>query len=751
MNTAERLDNAVRYVIIALLFALPFFFIPVAWISVVQAKIVLAALLLSIASILWLLARLLDGTVLIPSTLLLWSACIVPLVYAVSAGIHGFTPTSLLGNGTDTDTLAFVSLCFSSLVLAASVFAGSGEKIVIAIRALMAGTIVLAVLKLVQLIVPALSISVLAGMTGNAFGGWHDFAILIGIGFFLGMTLPANSRYLAYFNYAIAALCGLLLIIANYFDVWIITIAALFIHILVRGYRAHALRSAIFWRKQIVLLVSALVGLFFAFFGSYIVNILPSQIQVVQTEVRPSWQGTLAISQQSLTSPKTFILGTGPNTFTRTWGLYKPADVNTTPFWNMDFHAGVTSIATSFITVGILGLLGWLFLAGTSVWVALRLWILQNEAHSYPIMLSFSIAVMSLLAHHMSGIPGPTISVIFFLSLGLLVALLVGTSLKETLGRSRGNWKSILMFGGYTLLSVVLLLAGSALLRVNAAEILINKGIVVYRATGDSEAASSLIQKSLSIYSKNDRAHRSAVGLGLLSLQKIATQNGDAEAQKAQLEATLKATIQHGLDDVALSGGDYQSWLSLASFYAELAGSKIPGAYENAKGAFEKAREQNPTSPLPYVNLAQLELTQNNVDGALQYLAQATALKNDLALAYYIASQIYVSQKDMKSALQASALAARYAPSDSLAWYNFGTISYVEGNYSDAAQALQRALAIDPQYANAMYVYALSLYHLGDSANAIAVLEALAKLDPSQQVVAQAIANLKAGKPPVAE
>ena len=240
--------------------------------------------------------------------------------------------------------------------------------------------------------------------------------------------------------------------------------------------------------------------------------------------------------------------------------------------------------------------------------------------------------------------------------------------------------------------------------------------------------------------------------LGLVQLQQlIAKGDPEDEAVRAQLQTTLQETIQHGLDAVAINGDDYQNWLEVAGLYQQLAGVKVAGAYENARAAYERARQENPSSPVPLFQLAQLEIIENHPDLALQNLAAAVQLKQDFAAAYYVASQIYASQNNLKDALSTAALAAQYASNDPLAWFNAGSIAYAAKDFQNAAAALERALTLEPNYANAAYVLGLTYAELGRTADSIKIFEALNTIDPNQPVVQQALANLRAGRLPVAQ
>jgi len=190
-------------------------------------------------------------------------------------------------------------------------------------------------------------------------------------------------------------------------------------------------------------------------------------------------------------------------------------------------------------------------------------------------------------------------------------------------------------------------------------------------------------------------------------------------------------------------------YIELAALYGQLAGANIEGAYDNARNAYSRAQIENPNNPFPYLQLAQLELLQNKTDAALQYLASAVELKPDFAAAYYLASQIYALNSDFQNAIPAATSAVQSASDDPLGWYNLGTIYYASGDYGGASAALEQALLRQPQYSNAMYVLALTYYKLDRTQDAIKIFEDLNKLNPNQEIVLQALLNLRRGEAPV--
>src|SRR3989344_3149056 len=760
MRSPGMFDKIAQWSMLLLISLLPVFFVPLLWITLVQAKVILIVLLLLVAAVAWVAARFVEGSVRVPASLLLLCGVLIPLAYAFSAAFSGVAQISLVGSGVEQDTLAFASILFAALALSALIFSEGERSAVEVLGSISLGAFLLLALEVVHFAMPSLSLGgVIASQTGNAFGNWHEFAIILGFFTLLGLavrTTAAAAGVWKYLFYAISFVSLGFLLVANFFDVWAVLSVTAAIALLVElsATRARSGRIAFSLGMHGVWVAVIALAIFSMMFGSYINNVLPTRIKVSHTEVRPSWQGTMGIGGAALTQPATLFFGSGPNTFAREWGLYKPASVNQTIFWNADFNAGVGSIPTSFVTTGIVGTLAWIMFLAALLWTAARA--LIRRAHD--VSDTLYVAALGLTSAYLAVflvlyVPGPALSVSVFLAAGLLVAFArhagIGRPLFVSLGaggaRSIGHASLLIVFG------IVIIAAPLGIARVLASEVILNRGIVVFNRTQDTAATSVLIKQALRVNPSSARAHRLAVQLGLIQLQQmLAEVDTQDEAARTQLQVTLEATIQHGLAAVAINANDYQNWLELAGLYQQLAGVKVEGAYENARAAYQRARLENPSSPVPLFQLAQIELLAGNKEAALQNLAAAAQLKPDFAAAYYVASQIYASTNDLKNALAAAALATQYAPQDPLVWYNAGAIAYAAKDYPNAIVALEQALTLQSNYANAAYVLGLAYYDAGRAADSLKVFEALGALDPDQQVVKDAIKNLRAGKSPTA-
>lgn len=757
-NSTSKLDRIAQWCMVLLIGLLPIFFIPITWITTVQAKSSLIAVILVIATLVWTIARFKEGSIKLPSSLVLAAGLLMPLVYALSVMVSGVGQLSLVGTGVEQDTLAFVFILYAALVLSALIFSNAPRAGVKAIRSLFVGGFLLVVLEIVHFAFPGLNLgAVLAGQTGNAFGNWNEFAILLGLFIVLGTALRNTEAARGMWRYlfdAVSLISVFFLIIANFFDVWTAVGIAGLVAILVQHFasRAQPGNSAPQLGPKRVWIALVVLALFSMLFGSFVTNVLPARIRVANIEARPSLQGTIAIGQQSLTEPSSLFFGAGPNTFSREWGLYKPASINQSDYWNTNFTSGVGTIPTSFVTTGIFGIIAWILFALALILAAVRALVRHGKGAGNLYATSFGIASAFLLSFYLLYVPGPALSTVVFLSIGLLVAFSAQAGLTGTHTVTlRGNgWKGTAAIAGLVFFGIVTVLACVGISRVLVAEMILNRGVVTYNETQDTEAASRFVSSSLSVFPSNARAHRVGIQLGLAQLQQlIAKADPKDEAARTKLQEVLKQTIQHGLDAVAINGTDYQNWLELAGLYQQLAGVKVEGAFENARAAYERARKENPLSPLPLLQLAQLELIAENTDVALQDLAAAVELKPDLAAAYYMASQIYASKEDYKNAIPAATRAAQYGRNDPLGWYNLGAISYAGADYATAAAAEEQALTQNPQYANAMYILGLSYYELKRPDDSLKVFEALNQLSPDQKVVTDIIANLKDGKAPI--
>ena len=737
---------------------LPVFVVPVVWVSVVQAKFIIIALLALLAILSWLLARMIEGFVRIPRNAILFAGALLPVAYGLSALVTGGAWTSLVGTAVAQDTVVVVTIWFLLLVIVTFVSSQRPRSILHIVRAFLVGSLVLIVFQALRLAFPTpLSLGgFLSGNSSNIFGTWHDLGILSGALFFMMFSLwrtPVAST--VYWKIILAFLgvgSAVLLVIINTADVWYVLAGLLLVftahHVSFYWRAGFSLGSAIMrsgaWIVLTVVVASA------SYWNPIVYAKLPPSLQIAQLEVRPSWQGTYMIGQKAFSSPKVLIFGTGPNTFTRSWALFKPTGMNQTDFWNVDFNSGVGFIPTTFVTTGFVGVVAWAAVLLALLWGVLRFLWGKSEPSTRSVLAVMLGASAYIATFQIMYVPGVALSALLFLFLGMVVAL---QSVEETRSEVVLGLRAIGAAGVARIIVLVVVVglisfAPITALRATTSDLLVQRAGSVYATTKNLQEPLKMVRQAISVFPQNDVAQRAAVEIGLLQINDlINSKTGDEATIKKQLQDELQKTIAHGLSAISIDATDYQNWLELAFLYQNLVGVGIEGAYENAMKAYEKAIIENPTNPLPHVRIAQLAIGKGDLDLALTHLSEAIALKPNFGAAYFLRSQVEAQQGTLPQGIEDAAIASQLATEDPLAWYNLGTILYSAGSYDLVVQALEKAVSLQNNYADAIFILGLSYDKVGRHEDALAAMQAVAQLNPNDTAVAQALMNLKAGKP----
>ena len=731
-----------------LLFVLtPFFILPLAWVSVAQSKLLLAVILSITGFLAWVGMSLGASKLRIPKSPLLIAASIIPLAYVLSSLGTGPTWVSFFGDGRGYDTVVGFIVWYIALFLVAQMLSETRERVKQTFRLLVIAGAVVVFAQLIHLVWPTFTLGdVLSNTTSSVVGSWHDLGIFLGLTTFVSLALLRTRAAEGYWYLGLIALAitsFLILIIIGYADIWIgLSGASLFYAFLF--YRASAADSSTSHRGSImgwILLAGIAIGMYFG--GVTIRTYLPTSFQITQFEVRPSWSGTLSIGREVFAEPAHVFLGSGPSTFSREWEHYKPLSVNTTEFWNTDFYYGVGFIPTSLITTGVLGLLAWGAVGGALLWGLWRF--VRRFSTSDMLRAALFGSALYLTLFHLLYVPGPGLSLLTFLLFGALVAeeLSRGDVSEFVVSLSRDSWGGKIAIFVLTLFSIVLFFVTVQFARAIISDTLLNRAVFLYGASGDVSAALRSVSRAIAVLPRNDRAHRGGVELGILELARMAASGDSSEKARVQLQATLNATITHGLAAVSIESGDYQNWLTLARLYGELSGVGVEGAEKNARDAYAAARKSNPVSPLPDLGEAQLDLAKGGDAAARKNLEAALLLKPNLASTLYLLSQVEARSGNLDKALEYAVRVTQVAAADSLGWYNLGTILYVQGRFDLAAQAFGNAVGIQNNYANALFLLGLSYDKLGRTDEALRALKAVSQLNPDHAGLKETIKEIE--------
>jgi tetratricopeptide (TPR) repeat protein len=721
--------------------------IPTSWFPFQLAKVAVFAAFLLVAIILFFAGK---GAEKLsrPGLYAALAVALLPLAYLLSTCFSIDRAIALTGYSIETDTVVFTALCALAFFVS-FLFFKSLRSVRLLLGVLFAALILAALFQWVAIVfgTHAIPIQALSDRSVNLIGKWNDLGLMVGL---LGVLLMVWVELLplSLLRRIVAGIFGagllvLLGVIQFTLVWWMILGFAIAIGFL-------RLFSSATWKHNIPFFAgaAAVVSILFLLFGTTLNAGLTTVFPVTSLEVRPAYSTTMQIvSAARGGSLLHTALGTGPGTFGEEWLANKPAEVNQTDFWNMDFNVGFSIILTALLSVGLLGVLAWF------VPLVLVLAALARTTRVADLNLQERIAAVSLGAGSLF-LWGAIIFYVPSQNIILLAFALSGAawSYLWSLGREHESAAptGIKKFVPIGIAIIVLLVAVGAsviIVRRTIAEGFTQQGTAVL-GNGDADGALADAARAESI-EKNADDLRLAVQAGSAKLQQIASVSGTpTDAMKTQFQTVLQQTIANGQASITLTKNDYRAYLALAQVYDFLASLKITGAYESAQVAYGDAVALNPSDPEIWLALARLESAQGNQQLTNKFLTQALTLKSNYTDAILLVVQLDVANKDIKGATQAAQIAAQTAPGVGSIWFELGLLYYSANDTADAIPALEKAIALIPNYANAQYFLGLSYYAQNRPADAIAEFQSLAASNPGNTEVSGILANMQAGKPP---
>ncbi len=747
--SADRMAYLILFATIALLpiFSLPFFNL-----TAEMSKGFLLSIGVLSSFIFWIAGRLIEGKLSIPKSLISISGVVLAAVMSVASFFSGSISESFWGKGFELSTASIIVVC-SLLLFLSSILFQDKKRIEQLVIAVFGGFVIAFLFQLAHFFLPLASIfhGYFAAPTSNLVGKWNDFAIFSGLvailSLFLLETTPLDKRK----RIALWCLLGgslFMMLVINFLSVWIffgLASLALFAYLI--SSKKQSLKTDLAAAKSFPLLPLILIICTTIFilgngiFGSF----LPAKLNVLRLEVRPSLMTTIGIIKHSLAQHP--IFGFGPNRFTNAWLLFKPAEVNLSPFWNTGFNAGSGLIPSFFVMSGFAGIFAWLFFLGTIVWqfVRMRIFPAKNEDRNELLGSFLSVAFLWMMS--VVYVPNIALFALAFASTGVLIAMLVQR-------KSISAW-TYSLYGDKvkSFLSVLvmssLLLGAIAFAYMHAKQLFAN--IYFSRAVSavnDSsfDNAERLLLRSISI-AANDTQYNLLSGVYVSKANELLSQkNVSIEAVKPDIQALFGSALQSNLSAIDYDKSNYLNLLSLGFFYRTVLPLGFPGAYDNAKIVYEKALALNPAAPQIYISLADLAVSNKDISGAREYINKALQLKPDYTDAYFILAKIAQDDGDSIRAISELERATAVGPTNFNAFFNIGILKYGIKEYSGAIVAFERAVLIDPANLNGHYFLGLAYDAGSRTKDALGQFELLLTQDPENQQLKEIIANIKSGK-----
>ncbi|OGC79530.1 hypothetical protein A2852_02870 [Candidatus Adlerbacteria bacterium RIFCSPHIGHO2_01_FULL_54_23] len=728
--------------------------VPLVWFPFALGKTALFALAMLAAAILFVSG---GGTAALSRSRGFYIAlfvCLIPLAYLLSTAYSVNPAVAFLGQGVEVDTILFTLLAFLAFILSFALFR-TLRTVRILLATLTTALVVAAAFQSANIFIPSMPLQSFADQSANLIGKWNDLGILLGLLFLLLLSrleLMSTPRIGARLLWAgLSVLTVVLLGFVNFALVWWFILAGSVVIAATsllerRGTEASLRSNGVPWFAA----AGAALSIAFLIYGGAVNAALTSFFPVSSLEVRPSYIATLEIVSTARDGKiKPLLIGTGPSTFLQNWLLHKPAEVNQSVFWNLDFLVGFSTLTTALLTVGVIGVLAWLVpisLVLLAAARALRQKFLTREdiGEATSIVLSSSFLFAVLLLY----VPSPNIVLAAFISAGAAFGFLWRQ------GRPREEAANT----GFNRLAAaavaVLLVALSIVPAIFGAKRLASNAFIAYGqaalAQGDEDSALAASARA-AIFEETGDSLMLKTGAGMEKLVSIAATVGEpTDDVRRQFTSLVQESIAAGQRAHDQNPADYRPDVALGKIYDFLAGLRVQGAEDSARAAYDAAAERNPTNPQIPLLRAVFEARAGNMQQAQVFVSQALTQKSNYTDAMLFVVQTAAASNDMPTATRAAQAAAQTAPGVPSIWFQLGLLYYSQGMMSESITSLRQAISLAPDYANAKYFLGLALAAEGQNEEALNLFADLQKGNPDNEEVLSIINNLQQGNEPFA-
>lgn len=757
LTKEDVLDRIVLWIALALVFLLPVFFIPIGNLSVFFSKSFLLSISALAMALLWLIACIKKGEFQIPRTWLFVVGAGILAIFLISAFLSPALRASLIGVGSEIGTFFSLTTLFFLLFFSSLLFQ-SKKRMLLLYTALAGSFLAVALFQIVRLFGgPTIaSFGFFNSTTSNLIGRWNELAIFFGMAIvwaFVSLGMFSSHKRLRWFLYCLLIVSLFFVTLINFTPVWVVLGGfALLMFVYSFSFRKDLGHFSGENQGLIPTISLILLGLSIAalFSTATIGNFVSSKFHIEHFEARPTLETTFAIFRQTINDHPVF--GVGPNRFTNQWLLLKPDGVNTSPFWNVDFAFGISTIATFAVTSGIAGLLAWAIFLMWILSIGLRTFFaFANDRLAHYLVVSSFLLSLYLWIFTLIYVPSNALVGLTFLITGAWIGLLtsLGVYKQFYFSFSKNPQRNFISVLALLVLSIGVITAGYIVWQKFDAAVLFEESSASF-AAGDVSAASVKMERAAEL---GDHAlyYRSLADIDIARLGVIMSgKNLSIDEARSQFQTALSSAIDNARQAIVYDPTDYLNMVSLARVYQSVVPLGITGAYENSRRAYEEALKYNPKSPLLELDIARLSLAQGDRGEARTHISRALAMKNNYTDAIFLLSRIEADEGKITDAIASAEIASLISPNDTGLFFHLGLLRYTNKDYQGAISALERAVLLQSNYANAKYFLGLSYEQVGKIADAIIQFQDIEKTNPGNADVKKILSNMRAGKRPFA-
>lgn len=750
-NIGQTLLKVQQYIVGALLLLIPVFFVPGLPASLGFDKVLIGTVLgLTVVVLLGLSALRYSKTeTVLPAPLAAFWILVV--VSFLSGALSGDVKDSLRGSVFEPQTASFLAVM--GLLMIVPLVLQRSKKM--SMRALMLfgfGSILILAYSLSRIFLGAefLALDSFRAVTVTPVGSFNDLAIFSGLSIIIALItllqLPLKKSH----QWCVAVLIAaalMIMAVVNFFSLWLVVgffALLLLVYIFSRDTlfsEAGETKASISPILVLATMVVCIASIVFVVAGDYVGSKITNATGISYIEVRPSLAATLDITKDVYRTD--ILLGTGPNKFTDAWRTYKEQAINETIFWNTNFSAGFGFVATSFVTLGLLGGLVLIAFHGLYLRMGYKMLLKGNNADGFWYYFGVTTFLASVFLWGMSYVYviGPVILLLATLFTGLsfvAYGALVPESVKTVALVSNRRRGFLLM------VCVIVLIIVSV-----SAVFTMSKQYVAQAAfsTARVEATTPLEfqERVIGAYQQyQDETFLIAIAqTRLIELQSMLAIEEPSEQDQEKFIATARQAVLEVEEAIKIDGSNPVPHATLADIFSVLAIAGFQDASDRATAKLEDAKWRDPLNPIYAMAEASLAVRLNDTNKAREKIAKALELKRNYTEALFLLSQIDVKDGKIDDAINNAEQIITLEPDNPTRYYQLGVLQAAKKDLPAAITAYEAALKIDSNFANARYMLALTLLDSNRLEDALVQLKIVKETNQDNKQLSDLITQLE--------
>jgi tetratricopeptide (TPR) repeat protein len=760
-SVARALGWVSRLCLIGAVSLTPLLFVPSTLLPLLDGKVFIIAILLSVALVVSALLVLRIGTFEVPASGTLAGAWFVVVAALIAGGLSGDTGDSLQAITGGTYTVGIITIGMFTLTLMAIAARQTASAWWIAVGLLGSSCVLLVWHALRLLSGQGLSFGFFPNQTTSPLGSWTDVGILAA-GLVLALLLTIGSAALqkwqrwAMFASLVAALFVLLVI--NTTALWVILgVISLTVVVMSIARRQAERTPSMMEGDSGTGTAGWLLGFAGTIFiaammvylgGNWLQQTLAERTDSSFVEIRPSVSASLDIVRGVWGSD--VLTGVGPNRYADAWRVHKADTINQTLFWNTDFSSGHNFILTQAVESGLLGLVAWLLFFGLLLVSGVRTFLLTDVMHRdvryHLALVSFILASYVWVMTFFTNI-GTGVFIIGCALTGLYIGLSFSIRPRQLFAVSLLNNQrmSYVVVASLVLVIIIVVWLLQQMTEQVMAAASQNRALTT---EGTVDEVSERLGQAFVLYQDDATARTDAI-VHLARVRQLVNVAQPTGEQQQAFQRSAVSAVRSSQTAVELDPTNPDNWYIQAQAYGVLAQSEVEGALDLAQQAVDAVRPLDPKSPEPDFLAAELAVARGDIAAAREAATQAIQKKRDYTPALLLLAQIEIADGNVEEAIAVTTSILSFDPENPARWYQLGVLLQANEQPVEAIAAMSQAIALNDSFANALYVRGLLLATQNELELAQADLERVAELNPENETVRAQIEQLANAEPVV--